>query len=216
MESTVQLFEQHILDSSYVMDPYKVHHELVGGMHGPKLDFDNIPEESDLFGEWVDVTAERIYDLYAAERLGRIVLLSVANGTNRLVEPVANLLGHNVMSAWTEKDGPTSVKLTDSSEYLILVERPDLVLVIEDVVKSGSTLATAVTAARTTGVNRVEALSTYQRRAEPAELNAIDVVHNTIIKKELPDYTPEQCRGDMANGYCAREWTYIPRLVDYE
>lgn len=207
MPRSVVDFRNHILDSG-VLDPEGVHHEFVSGMHGRKLDFDLIPDESELFGEWVNVCARRIEDLYEHDDWIKLALMSVANGTNRLVEPVAIELGAHYSTLLTEKISPKEVALTRRSVVRLQSLEPDLVVAIEDVGTSGSTAATAVTSAREHGARRVEALNTWQRREQLEALVGIDAVYHSIIYEPLPTLTPEECQ---ATGYCSWGWEYIER-----
>jgi phosphoribosylpyrophosphate synthetase len=198
-------FKQHITESE-ILDPEGVHHEFVSGMHGRKLDFDAIPTDNDLFLEWVAIVAQAVRELYPDVPLDKLVLLSVAGGTNRLVGPVAKLLGGGVHALLTEKVSPKAVKLTAEAEKMITKLQPDLVLAVEDVGTRGTTSASAVVAARAAGATRVEALNTWQRREQLEELEAIDAVYHSIINDVLPTLSPEECR---ASGYCAQGWQYI-------
>lgn len=201
----VKTFKNHIIDSD-VLDAEGVHHEFVSGMHGRKLDFDIIPKESDLFREWVLIIAQAVKELYPDIAHDKLMLLSVANGTNRLVGPVAREIGEGVTAVLTEKVSPKAVKLTAEAKRKIKSIKPELVVAIEDVGTKGTTSATAVRSARKAGVKRVEALNTWQRREQLEELEAINAVYHSVIKELLPTLTPEECR---ATGYCAQSWKYI-------
>src|SRR5947207_3370140 len=128
----VSEFKQHIMESP-ILDPEGVHHEFVSGMHGRKLDFDAIPTKSKLFGEWVVVAAQTIDELYPDIDRAKLALLSVANGTNRLVGPVAKQLGGGVTALLTEKISPKAVQLTDEAAKTLKRLNPELVVAIEDV-----------------------------------------------------------------------------------
>lgn len=208
MGTTAENFRNHIIESRYVLDPEGTHHEFVSGLHGRKLDFDLIPDGSELFHEWVDVAAKKIRSLYLSYGLLRseLLVISVANGTNRVVGPVAQKLRAN--SALTEKDSPRSVKLTPEAEELIAELKPSVAVVLEDVGTSGTTSATAVEAVRSAGVQRVEALNTWQRREKLEKLIGIKAAYSSIIYEPLPTYTPEDCQTE---GYCAQNWEFIPR-----
>lgn len=189
-----------------VLDPKGTHHEFVSGMHGRKLDFDVIQKDSNLFREWVKVVAQYINDNYGDVPRGKLALLSVANGTNRLVEPVAKELGGGVAVLLTGKISPKAVKLTDGSANKLKKLDPDLVIAIEDVGTKGTTSASAVVSARENGAKKAEALNTWQRRSQLEELEAIGATYHSIIHENLPTYEPEECK---TNGYCSKSWKFI-------
>ncbi len=198
-------FKQRLAES--IVDPEGTHHEFVSGLHGRKLDFDLIPTNSPLFKEWVEVVAHSLRKLYPKIDWTKTALLSVANGTNRLVEPVAKAINNNVTALKTEKLTSKSVKLSQDARQYIQSMKPELVIVIEDVSTKGTTLASAVNAARLAGAKHIEAVDTWQRREKLEELDRIGVSHHSIIKELLPTLTPEECR---SSGYCAKGWQFIP------
>lgn len=202
---SIPVFKKHLEES--ILDPEGVHHEFVSGLHGRKLDFDTISDDDPLFDEWVAIVAEKVKELYPDVPKNKLVLLSVAGGTNRLVGPVAQAIGHGVTPVLTEKVSVKEVKLTDEAARIIKSRQPELVLAIEDVGTSGSTSATAVLAARRIGAGRVEALNTWQRRKRLEKLEAINTIYNSIIKDMLPTLEPAECQKD---GYCAKGWKFIP------
>ncbi|HSX18133.1 MAG TPA: hypothetical protein VLE51_02140 [Candidatus Saccharimonadales bacterium] len=204
-EITIPQFRDHLLESG-VLDPEGIHHEFVSGMHGRKLDFDTIPEDSELFNEWVKVVSTEIRRLYTAHDLGRLVVVSVANGTNRLVPHIADNLGGDVFAVLTEKISAKAVRLTPGAEEEIITKSPNLAVAVEDVGTKGTTSATAVTDVRRLGVPEVEALNTWQRRERLEELDSIRAVYNAVIFEPLPTLTPEYCR---ESGYCAQGWEFI-------
>lgn len=198
-------FKQRLVES--ILDPEGTHHEFVSGLHGRKLDFDLISTDSPLFKEWVEVVSQSLQQLYPNANWSQTVLLSVANGTNRLVEPVAKIINSGATALKTEKLTPKSVKLTKHAGQYIRTNKPQLVITIEDVSTKGTTLASAVSAARAAGAKNVEAIDTWQRREKLEELDEIKVRYNSIIKEILPNLEPEECR---SKGYCAKGWQFIP------
>ena len=204
-EVSVEDFKKHIIESD-VLDPEGVHHEFVSGLHGRKLDFDVIPDDSELFREWVQVVAQKVAELYPDIPLRRLALLSVAGGTNRLVGPVAEAMGGGVTSLLTEKISPKEVELTTEAKKNLKELRPELVLVIEDVGTQGTTSASAVRSATEAGARRVEALNTWQRSHSLIKLDEIGANYNSVVKELLPNLTPEECR---ESGYCAQGWKLI-------
>ncbi len=194
------------METTGVLDPEGVHHEFVSGMHGRKLDFEAIPDGSDLFDEWADVVAQELRFRYAGEQIGRMVLLGVANGTNRLVVPVAERLDDGSIGLETRKISPKAVRPTESSIEDIHRIQPELAVVIEDAATQGTTAATCVVAARRLGIRRVEVINTWQRRPKLEKLLAIGAVYHSIIFEPLPTLEPEAC---AAAGYCAQGWDLI-------
>lgn len=206
----IEIFRDHIIHAEGVLDPEGIHHEFVSGMHGRKLDFDAIPTESRLFQEWVEACAQTIDTLYGGQSVGRRkALLSVANGTNRLVRPVAALLDNDFAPLETRKISPKSVELSDETAAYFAEQSPDFVLVVEDVGTRGTTSATAVAAAVRAGAGRVEALNTWQRRSQLEELDALGVTYNSVIIEPMPTMSAPQC---ATVGPCAQGWQFIPHV----
>ncbi|HUD05979.1 MAG TPA: phosphoribosyltransferase [Candidatus Saccharimonadales bacterium] len=206
MNSTyIEKFKINIKKSG-ILDPEGIHHEFVSGMHGRKLDFDAIPDDSDLFNEWVDVVVKFIKETYQDIDHARLAIVSVANGTNRLVPLVANKLGGGSVALLTEKVSPKEVKLTDEAVKKLKSFAHDLVVTIEDVGTKGTTSATALRSAMAAGAKRVESINTWQRRHRLEEIESLGVVNHSIITDLLPTLTPEDCR---KSEYCAKGWQYI-------
>jgi orotate phosphoribosyltransferase len=205
MNITAEDFKNHILESD-ILDPEGVHHELIGGMHGQKLDFGKIPDGSQLLEEWIEITAQTIHEVHTARNLGKLMLLSVATGTDRLVDPVAQLLGENVSSALTYKVTPEAVKLTIGAKHAIRSREIDLIIALEDVAKTGASSAMAVSESRDNGAKNVEVLNTWQRSAHLRKLEEIGAGYHSIIREELPTYSDAYCK-DV--GYCAHDWELI-------
>lgn len=210
MAVTTAEFRDNIIDSGYVLDPEGIHHEFVSGKHGRKLDFDNIPDGSDLFGQWVEVTARELKGEYTNVDMGRFALVSVANGTNRLVGPVAETMGRGVTAILTQKDPdhPKQVLLPGGEIDKLQGLDASIAVLLEDVGTTGSTTATGVLSVRQTGTKNVEVVMAWKRQLRLERLDAIGAAYWAIIDEELPTYDPDECR-DI--GYCALGWQYIPR-----
>jgi hypothetical protein len=194
------------IEKSDILDPEGIHHEFVSGMHGRKIDFDAIPDDSDLFNEWVDIVSEFIKETYPSGSYTKRAIVSVANGTNRLVPLVAKKLADGTIALLTEKVSPKEVKLTDEAVRELKSFDPDLVITLEDVGTAGTTSATAVRSCRDAGADRIESINTWQRREHLERLEELGVTNHSIIVGLLPTYSPEECKG---SGYCAEGWQYI-------
>lgn len=189
-----------------VLDPEGLHHEFVSGLHGRKLDFDDIPPESDLFVSWVEIVTRKIHEEYISQGAGRLVLVSVAGGTNRLVPIVASEVGHKTVGVLTEKDSPRSVKLLPESLAVIRAIKPIVGVAIEDAATKGTMSASAVEEMKASGVPRNEVLNTWQRRVRLEELEARNIKYSSIIFEPLPTLAPQECEED---GYCAQGWELL-------
>ena len=206
MPSEVITFEKELLSYPGVLDHKGVHHEFFNGDHGPKVNMDAIPANSRLFSKWVTVTASFLRNIYDPHELQGAVLLSVANGTNRLVEPVSDELDGITVPLETEKDNNKQVFLSDYARQYINLARPPLVIALEDVGTTGMSAAMAVADAIKAGAKRAEVATTFQRRHRLEVLLGIGAVHHSIIKHVIEDFSPKECR---EAGYCARDWSLI-------
>lgn len=205
IQSLVADFKNKIMKSDVLVGE-GVHHEFVSGLHGRKLDFDLINDNSSLFKDWVKVVGESLKQIYPDVPHDRLAVLSVAGGTNRLVGPVAKYLGGDVTPLLTEKVSSKEVKLTADAVKKLKKLNPDLVVAIEDVGTQGTTSASAVRSAIKAGARRVEALNTWQRSQSLSKLDEIGATYNSVVKELLPNLTPEECR---TSGYCSKGWKLI-------
>lgn len=200
----IETFKKH-LEGFGVIDPEGVHHEFVSGMHGRKIDFDAIPTEDPLFDEWIEVISTYIKETFP-DRLNDIGLVSVANGTNRVVPLVAKKLGPGATYYLTEKMTSKSVKLEASSEAALKEKQPGLLLVLEDVGTQGTTSASAVEKVRELGFTNIRVINTWQRQKSLVKLDEINVPYSSIIFEILDTLSPEDC---TTKGYCAEGWEFI-------
>jgi phosphoribosylpyrophosphate synthetase len=209
MATTPREFRDHIIEAG-VLDREGVHHQFARGMHGRKLDFEKIPDDSDLLEEWAEVGALSIQSQYAVREYGKLVILSVAEGTNRVVPLIAEKLGTKATALLTEKVSATTVRLSVEAQTEITDINPDLTVVFDDTGTTGSNSATAIIAARLAGAKEVVAMNTWQRRETLEELDKIGADYSAIIYEPLPTYTLEDC---FNLGYCAMGWEYIPYAI---
>lgn len=208
----IEVFRDHIIEAG-VLDPEGTHHEFKSGMHGQKLDFDVIPDDSDLYREWVDVTAD-----YIAFELTEFpeIILGVANGTNRLALDVARRFSDLTIGLVTEKDpkDKNRILLTELGRRAIKGIQPDHILVLEDVGTTGSSSVQPAVSARELLNNKtdqsVTVLTTWKRRPTLEKLDEQGIPHQAIIDEPLTTYSPEDCR-DLEQGFCYRGWEFIPR-----
>lgn len=206
--SYVEDFRQNIIDSGYVLDAEGTHHEFVSGMHGQKLDFDKIEDDSALYRQWLEVGAE-----YIREEFPKLpeVILGVANGTNRVAEDMVEL------EFESEVHGLVSAKDPENSKRLYLPEKtldifswvmPQFVVVFEDVGTTGSNSVQVAQAALEAGADRVEVISTWKRRPVLEKLEEAGIPNRAIIDEPLTTFSPEDC---LDHGFCAQGWEFIPR-----
>lgn len=196
-------FREHLFAYPGFFDPKGVHHEFNQGLHGQKTDFDVIPTDSSLFGEWVEVTARKIRDSY--DELPE-VLIGVADGTNRLVEPVAKELGHKIVGLTTKKVDRSVVVLTPESWRRVAGRKPRFALVVEDVGNEGWNARCAVDSTKKAGAQRVEALISLQRQSRLKRL--IGIGHRATLKENIPTFTEKECNAPP-DGLCAKGWDLI-------
>ena len=189
-----------------LLDPEGVHHEFASGMHGRKLDFDKIPDYGSLIDLWIDAVADSIRDTLPRKKLGKLALVSVANGTNRIVPRVAENLGNDTHALLTEKSSAKSVRLTAEAEAIMPRINDGAFVVIEDVATTGLTSASASLALRSAGATDILVMSTWQRRERLEELDAIGVPYVSVINEVLPTLSKEACN---SSGPCSQGWLYI-------
>lgn len=199
-----------LADGTIVDDPVKQHHEFASGRHGVKVDMDNIDESSNLFDNWIDILAIRTMQLAEIHNVGRLALVSVANGTNRVVPRVYDKVRTKVNSfyALTGKISDSAVALQPAAAQTMASELPDFAVVYEDVATSGLTSSSAVKAIRRVGVERLTVLNTVQRHDRLPRLDNIKAEYEWIVRENLPEYLPDDCRH---HGFCAQGSRFIPK-----
>ncbi len=212
---TLETFQERLfLSETGVFDPEGVHHEFCQGLHGPKVDLDNVEEGTDLYAEWVERKAEFITGKYPRELLARTALVGVANGTNRIARDVAETIS-GAAAVETVKNGDGLPVLNEEAVEQLQSTDPLIALVLEDVFTRGtnsSSVVASVMKHRPQRLQRVEAIATVQRGI-PERLVVLGVPYFALIKKLMKDYMPDECR---RRAYCAYGWELIPyaRNVD--
>lgn len=192
-------FKQVILDSG-ILDAEGVHHVFSQGLHGRKLDFDLIPDDSDLFRQWVDTTADFIRQNYP--KLPEAII-GVANGTNRLAMAVAKSLGARGFDTVKPEGSRNQPVLTEASKKALRELKPKFSLILEDVGTRGTNSASVAQSARDLGLENFEVINTWQRSETLPLLEELKVTYKAVIKDVLTNYTPEECE------YCSKGWQLL-------
>lgn len=202
-EKTLE-FKQKIIDSG-IVDGEGVHHVFSQGLHGQKVDFDLIEDDSELYSEWVELTAEFIKQNYSS--LPRVVV-GVANGTNRLAVSVAKVLGPDVAGLVTVKpEGSRNQPvLTDESLSKIQELKPASALILEDVGTTGTNSSSVFRSLKQAGVENITVLNTWQRNDNLIHLDNEGAEYKAVIREVLTNFTPEQCAKD---GFCSKGWKLL-------
>lgn len=204
----VAQFEIDLLGSG-IVDPEKVHSVFTNGDHGQKVDFDKIDASSNLFRDCVEVTAQAIDLSHPEEEVGRLLLVSVASGTNRFVGPIAEELGDRAGSALTTKLSDGTVELTPDAVEKIKSGNWDFTMFLEDTGTTGGTAASGVLCARMAGAERVAVKNILQRQPVLKRLIEISAPYSSVIAKDLPTYSPIECQD---HGFCSMGWELKQRL----
>jgi len=199
----VNKFHLNLVNAN-IQDPFSIHRVLSEGMHGQKLDFDKILNDSYMFQEWVYITAVKIRDVYGESPE---IIIGVANGANRLAGPVAKKLGGSAIGLLSKKIDKKQVILPPESSRRVRTRKPDLALVLDDVGTTGKSAASVALSAREAGAKNVEVLVTWQRREKLEHLIGAGITYNSVIYQPLPTYLPEECE---ERGFCADGWELIP------
>ena len=190
-----------------MFDPDGVHHEFNQGLHGQKIDLDRVVVGTALFDEWVRLTAEFIEGSYAEPP---DVLVGVASGSNRLVQPVSGRLAGKPLALETIKTERSAPVLSEISRVAIQEAQRSFVLVLEDVANRGTNTLSVVRSVQAAGAKRVEVLNTLQRSPELELLRANGISYRSILTHILPNYSETDCR---EFGYCAHGWRLVPYKI---
>lgn len=195
----IEKFKRAILDSG-ILDKEGVHHVFSQGLHGRKIDFDLIPDDSELFEQWVDLTAGFIRETY--EKLPEAII-GVANGTNRLAFAVAEKLGVTGLDTVKPEGSRNQPILTDKSKVLLQSISPKLAVILEDVGTTGTNSSSVSRSVREIGIDNFEVINTWQRSENLRLLDEMKVPYKSIIKEVLVSYKPEECE------YCQKGWELL-------
>lgn len=202
-EKTLE-FKQKIIDSG-IVEGEGVHHVFSQGLHGQKIDFDLIGDNSELYDNWVNLTAEFITQNY--DNLPDVVV-GVANGTNRLAVSVAEVLGGDVAGLVTVKpdESRNQPVLTNESIKKIQEIKPSSTLILEDVGTTGTNSSSVYRSLKQAGVENVEILNTWQRNENLPHLDNEGAKYKAVIKDVLTNYTPKECQ---ESGFCSKGWKLL-------
>lgn len=192
-------FKEAILNSG-ILDGEGVHHVFSQGLHGRKIDFDLIPDDSELFEQWVEITAEFIKNNYS--ELPKVII-GVANGTNRLALAVADKLGVVGLDTVKPEGSRNQPILTENSKQKLKELQPKKVLILEDVGTRGTNSASVARSVRGEGIDDIEVINTWQRSESLTLLDDENVPYRAVIKEVLTNYAPDQCE------YCQKGWELL-------
>lgn len=195
----VEKFKQAILESG-ILDKEGVHHVFSQGLHGRKIDFDLIPDDSDLFKQWVDLTVDFIRNNYSAPPEA---VIGVANGTNRLAFAVADKLGVRGLDTVKPEGSRNQPILTEESKNTLKKLNPKSIIILEDVGTRGTNSSSVARSVRELGFDNFEVINTWQRSETLSLLDELNVPYKAVIKEVLPNYKPEECE------YCQKGWELL-------
>lgn len=215
-ESQVQRFENVIFNPfAGITDPKGIHHEFSQGLHGIKVDFDNITRGTNLYQMWIDLNTGFHRLIYSPEELGRAVIIGVANGTNDVARDTAKELRCGIRALETKKNSRSRPELTEEGIDDLQAIDPELAIINEDVLTRGTNARSVVDSVldnRNPSLKRVEVVATLERGI-PERLEVIGIVYNALIVNHQLDYTAEECLSNP-KGYCARDWKLVPRNAE--
>lgn len=196
-------FEEQIFSpENDIFDPVDYHHEFSQGLHGRKIDFDRIVEGTDLYDEWVDLTAESLALRIPKSFMRHTVLVGVAKRTNPFVHDVAEVISDGVHAIETAKNEMRQPVLTEAAVEALHDIDPVIAIVCEDVITKGtnsSSVALSVHQNRQHRLRVIEVVGTVQRGI-PERLVTINISYHALIKRLMRDFQPDDCR---ERGYCA-------------
>jgi hypothetical protein len=208
VEVRLRAFEENIFGNPEIFDPVGVHHEFSQGRHGRKIDMSKIDRNSELYDEWVYLTAEHISRSYADEMPDAIV--GIADGTNDLAHDVRDELGGGILCLETYKKKEDGLpRLRMDSLRQIIEYGPVFAVEVEDVGTTGRNTIRPALQLISQGVERVEVVHAVQRSETLPYLDEAGIAYSALIKRLEPSYTAQVCH-DSPEGYCSQGWRFIP------
>lgn len=202
--------EQLFAPETGAYDPEGIHHEFSQGLHGRKVDCDKIKEDTPLYEDWIGLEADLVWQSLPKRTLGRVVLIGIANGTNRIARDTANALGC-VSYVETYKNEHGKPELTTEAIEQLASINPAHIRFTEDVFSRGTNVMWALASLRThwpSNLVDIEAFSLFER-GRPEWLLSIGLKYHSLIREHLPTFQPDECKTD-SNGFCSKEWELIP------
>jgi hypothetical protein len=214
VSGSIEAFEQHLREAA-IIDPPGMHHSFASDLHGQKVDFGLIPEQSPVWYEWVHRSTEFIDAQYPVRDFGHIALVGIANGTLTFASEVAERLGGRAVALRTTKQTPKSVALTEVATQALSRGTYDVVIPFDDVGTEGTTTLSAVRSIQSLqrqnpGIKLIEVVNTWQRQEHLPLLDHASITYRALINTRLATYTPEDC---AAHGFCANGWQLIPHAA---
>lgn len=181
------------------------------GLHGQKVDFDRIRPGSQLDDEWTDINVWALRRAHPYIRPGHF-LVSIANGTLRLVDAMGHEMQGQVGTLHTEKDPESSMPYLTKDAQAVIADldgrRGHRLTLVEDTSTTGR--KAAFIARQVVAINEdlpIEMQTTLQRQDQLPELDALGIGYRAIIHEVMPTYTEAQCQ---LEGFCATGEEPIP------
>jgi hypothetical protein len=126
---------EQILGSPDVYNPHGPHHEFKDGGHGHKVDMEQIPPDSELFGDLVDTSTSMI-----RERMGSIpgVIISIANGGHPWADAIGEAMGADTTVLHTKKNGHDQAVLGFEARCKLRHASAQELVIIDDLGTTGA------------------------------------------------------------------------------
>ncbi len=206
-------FEEHLFaPETAAFDPLGVHTEFNQGLHGRKMDMDQIGEGTPLYEDWIHLHTHSLALRYPKGLLKRTVLVGTANGTNRIARDTALELDCGAIAVETIKnDGPEGLKveLTDEAITTIRNFNPLLAKVMEDAATRGTNSTAAVVSThqhRPKSLQEIGVENAFER-GTLEWLVQLGIPFHSLVIKHMKDLTAKEC---MRRGPCADGWYLKP------
>lgn len=199
--ASLERFQQEMEEK--ILDPVGVHHLLVGGFHGQKVDYEMLGDEDPTYLDGIDLAAERISELSTKN----LALAGVANGGNRIARDIAGRIGGpNVYFLDTAKFGDR-IRYTKASLIVLRANLINRLVVVDDIGKSGASILQVI---RHTwdraDISDVSGFCMVVRREKMEKLDELNIAYDSLVKTIMPDYSPREC---AQIGFCKDGWKLI-------
>ncbi len=202
--------EQLLAPETDVYDSDGTHSEFNQGLHGRKVDCDNIAEGTKLYEDWIGLSADLVWQSLPKRTLGKVVLIGIANGTNRIARDTADMLGC-VTALETYKNEEGRPELTPEAIEILKGLNPAHARFLEDVSSRGTNVMWATASLHTNRPSSLEDIEAHAlfERGVPVWLASIGLKYRAIIRHHMLDFEPDQCK-TRPMGYCANNWELKP------